>query len=120
MDRQSIVGFILIFIVLVVWMWLNSPQKNQSPDVVVKKSTKDSIKIEQEKAPEFKEIQKPDSLGKYFSNRVKGTERLITIETDLYTVVISSKGGLIRKWELKKYKTWDGYASAVGKSSTRW
>ncbi|MBI5695121.1 MAG: membrane protein insertase YidC [Nitrospirae bacterium] len=31
-------------------------------------------------------------------------ERLITIETDLYTAVISTRGGVIKSWKLKAYK----------------
>ena len=31
------------------------------------------------------------------------------MKTDLYTAEITTKGGLIRKWELAKYKSWDGH-----------
>ena len=30
------------------------------------------------------------------------------ITTDLYTAEVTTKGGLLRKWELHAYKTWDG------------
>ncbi len=110
MDRQSIIGFILIFVVLVAWMWLNSPkQKIKQPDQIVKQGQeKDTVKVVQPKAPEPKEIQQVNPYGKFFSERARGKEKIISIETDNYSAEISSRGGVLRKWELKKFKTWDG------------
>lgn len=53
--------------------------------------------------------QSPQSFGKYFSARVEGNERLIFVETDLYKAIITTRGGLIKEWELKKFTTWNGY-----------
>ena len=110
MDRQSTIGFVLIFIVLVAWMWLNSPQpKPKQPDNITKQEQgKDTVKVVQPKAQEQKETQQVDPYGKFFSARASGKERIIAIETDNYSAEISSRGGVIRKWELKKFKTWDG------------
>jgi YidC/Oxa1 family membrane protein insertase len=111
MDRQSIIGFILIFVVLVVWMWLNSPVQKPKPIEQTVKSgqVKDTIKVNLPKLPEPKEKQETNPYGKFFSDRAKGTEKIISIETDLYSAEVSSKGGVLRKWELKKFKTWDGH-----------
>ena len=49
-----------------------------------------------------------DPLGKFFVGRDKGQEQVITIESDLFIAEISTKGGVVKRWELKKYKTWDG------------
>ncbi len=110
MDRQSIFGFVLIFIILVVWMWINSPQPKQAAPASAKQSpTKDSVKVEPPKKLEVKTSEGSDPYGKFFAERAKGTERILHIETDFYKAEISSKGAVIRKWELKNYKTWDGY-----------
>lgn len=111
MDRQSTIGFILIFVVLVVWMWLNSPVQKPKPIEQTVKSgqVKDTIKVNLPKLPEPKEKQETNPYGKFFSDRAKGTEKIISIETDLYSAEVSSKGGVLRKWELKKFKTWDGH-----------
>ena len=111
MDRQSTVGFILIFIVLVIWMWLNSPVQRPKPIEQPAKPTqmKDTVKENRQKPPEPNEKQEMNPYGKFFSARAKGTEKIISIETDLYAAEVSSKGGVLKKWELKKYKTWDGY-----------
>jgi YidC/Oxa1 family membrane protein insertase len=110
MDRQSILGFVLIFVILVAWMWINSPKPNQpSPAPLKQPAAKDSVKVEQPKKIQVKTSEGPDQYGKFFAERAKGTERIIRVETDLYTAEISSKGAVIRKWELKNYKTWAGY-----------
>jgi YidC/Oxa1 family membrane protein insertase len=110
MDRQSTIGFILIFIVLVAWMWLNSPAQRPKPveQIAKQEQVKDTIKVNQQETQKLKEKQEINPYGKFFSNRAKGTERIISIETDLYSAEISTKGGVLKKWEFKKFKTWDG------------
>jgi YidC/Oxa1 family membrane protein insertase len=110
MDRQSTIGFVLIFVVLVVWMWLNSPIQKPRPVEQSAKSgqLKDTVKINRPEPPKPKEKQEDNPYGKYFSDRVRGTEKIISIETDYYSAEISTKGGVIKKWALKKFKTWDG------------
>ena len=43
-----------------------------------------------------------------FYSASEGKEEFITLENSKLKVVVSSKGGKIRKAELKDYKTWDG------------
>ncbi len=112
MDRNSVIGFILIGIVLMVWMYYNTPQppKMQKPaGDTTEQVQKPTIETKQP-LPLVDEKKLPDTtsmLGKYFSAFNTGTEKIIIIETNYYTAEITTKGGLIRKWELKKYKTWD-------------
>ena len=113
MDRQSILGYILIFVLLVAWMWMNSPKQTQQSQqlkaVATQTMPQDSSKRADTLRTQPKETVQANPLGKFFAGRDKGVERTITIETDLYIADISLKGGLIKRWELKKYKTWDGY-----------
>ncbi len=112
MDRNSVIGFILIGVVLLVWMWYNSPQQSQTQqdkrDTVVQTTETEQLakQIQEEEAAK-KEISVPEQMGKYFSAVAEGEEKIIIIETTHYKAEITSKGGLIRKWELKNYKTWD-------------
>ncbi len=111
MDRNTIIGFVLIGIVLMVWMWMNAPQPEKplltSDSTHVKKTAMDSITTN---TPASKvNIQPPDTLGKYFSSLNRGEEKRFIVETDNYRATISTRGGTIRVWELKKYKTWDQY-----------
>jgi YidC/Oxa1 family membrane protein insertase len=111
MDRQSIFGFILIFVVLVIWMWINSPQPKakQPQQAVNQEHVRDTTKLPQPKVQEPTEVQQAHPYGKYFSERATGKEKIIFIETDNYSAEVSSRGGVLRKWELKKFKTWDGH-----------
>jgi YidC/Oxa1 family membrane protein insertase len=110
MDRQQILGFALIFLLLIVWMIINTPAPKQTTGAPQQtdQTLRDTLKAEISKPQEEPQQQAVDPYGKFFSSRVVGQEKILTIETDLYKAKISSKGGLIREWELKRYKTWDG------------
>lgn len=109
MDKQTTLGFVLIGIVLIVWMWLNAPPPIQHvPGVdsvsVAKKQHQDSLGERPSPPPSGVN---QDSLGRYFSALQTGEEKILVIKTDLYTAELTTRGGLVKKWELKKYQTWD-------------
>jgi YidC/Oxa1 family membrane protein insertase len=110
MDRNATIGFVLIFMLLMVWMYMNSPKpvpiQEQAQQGMVKK---DSLKAVATKPPVQKEQKTQNLVSGYFTARAKGIDRVVTVETDLYRAEFSTKGGLITMWELKGYKTWDGY-----------
>jgi YidC/Oxa1 family membrane protein insertase len=118
MDKQTTLGFILIGLVLIVWMWVQTPSPQQNR-LAVPDSTRVAAQPTQE--PTRREIQPTgspttiahDSLGKYFTPLSFGQEKVLLIKTDLYTAEISTKGGLIRKWTLTKYKTWDQHQTQL-------
>jgi YidC/Oxa1 family membrane protein insertase len=110
MDRQATAGFILIFVVLMVWMYLNAPPPSPPGQAALPDSTKEEIQAEprlvaaEQKQPKAGE----NRFGKFFSDRVAGAERIMTIETDLYKAILSSKGAVLKEWELKGFQTWRG------------
>ncbi|MGE5316333.1 MAG: membrane protein insertase YidC [Acidobacteriota bacterium] len=121
MDKQSTLGFILIALVIMVWMWYSAPkpqpatqQKTQSAQQRTA-ARPDSAQKQALSAPSARRDStqassaRIDSLGKFFSSALQAPERTITIETDKYTAVLSTKGGVIKKWTLKHYQTWDKY-----------
>lgn len=111
MDRQAILGYILIFVLLVAWLWLNSPRPDQQDmarqEVHTQTQPQDSVKQKEREQPR-EMVAMVDPLGKFFPGRGTGSDKVVTIETDLYTAEISTRGGLVKKWALKKYTTWDG------------
>ena len=117
MDKQTTLGFVLIALVLMVWIWWSSPRQNSNPAMnarheAVQDTTEKKVSEPSPQAtppPSASEPAMKDSLGKFFSVAAVGKEQIVTIETDHYIVEISTKGGVIRKWELKDFKTWDGY-----------
>lgn len=105
MDRQSTIGFILIGIILMLWLYWNTPTppppQKQTDTTHIQKEKQfekseqkilDNVQKEEEKDTTFLSIQKP--------------EKIITIETDVAKIELTSKGARIRKYYLKNYETW--------------
>ena len=114
MDKNTTIAFVLIGAILIIWLFINTPeQQKQQPKAkdtttVVEKKT-DVLKEEQkvvgnQEIPTEK-IQEESSLG-IFSNALKDTGRIITIETDLAIYELSTKGANFHKVYLKKFDNW--------------
>lgn len=101
MDRNSTFAFLLIGVILVVWLYWNSPApqppKKKSQTTAVQKDTvkeKPPVKVEESKS-------EPAPF-----NNVSSPEKIVTIETDLSKIELTSKGAQIRRVFLKKFNTW--------------
>ena len=98
-----------------VWMYMNSP----TPTTQVQNSKKiietDSSSIaEKKQIIEIKDsnstqnsLLEENKFGKIFSPFAKGNEKIFRIETKHYIAEFSSKGGMIKKFELKEYNNWN-------------
>lgn len=127
MDRNSIIGIVLIFAVLVIFSLINRPSKKE---IEALKQRQDSIqRVEEIKRQQLAEQEKnktvladtrPDSviaaekakevtdqLG-IFGSFATGTETFYTLENNLVRINLSNKGGKIYSVELKEYKRFDG------------
>ena len=116
MDKQSTLGFILIGVLLLGWMWLQAPSPPEVERIKVDTTAVVPPAVPQakvQKAPEPVVTAPRDTAarewGTAFTGREKGEEKVFTVSSDLYTAHISTRGGVIRKWELKGYKSWDGF-----------
>ncbi|MBA3704981.1 MAG: membrane protein insertase YidC [Bacteroidetes bacterium] len=137
MDKNSILGLLLIGGILIAWMTLSQPSKEelakqqQVQDSILKfedakksKTELDSKQIQTASttiaattllaenssgiiSDSVKAIIKKQTYGD-FANASTGENKIITIENDLMKVNVSSKGGRIASVELKGYKTFDG------------
>ncbi|HOI47705.1 MAG TPA: membrane protein insertase YidC [Prolixibacteraceae bacterium] len=128
MDRNSIIGIILIFAVLVVFSIVNQPSKEE---IEAMKHRQDSIQqVEAAKALQLQQQQQqqqvaeqvvlPDSVVAdqlqqekinqfgIFGAAALGEETFYTLENNLVKLTFSNKGGRIYSVELKEYKTYDG------------
>lgn len=109
MDRNTTSAFILIGLILVVWLYFNSPtppptQPPKADSTLVKRDTTVAKPV-QEAAK--KETERVESAP--FGEIAQQVEKIITIETDLVKLEMTSKGARIRKYYLKKYGTWYRY-----------
>ncbi len=113
MDKRSLLGMAMIAVVVMIWAYWQSTNQPQTPAGLTNDSTKTEIVSENKASEEpTADVSGDSSLafrkyGQFFSNFAEGNEKIITVETELYTAKISSKGGVIKKWTLKKYNKWD-------------
>ena len=121
MDRNTITGFILIFLILMVWQYTSAP----TPAEIAQKRTRDSLERVRIVADSLAQIAPtaptttenevvenlPDSVkiaqasGKFgiFGPASIGTEQIFKLSNDLVDITFSNKGGKIKEVELKKY-----------------
>lgn len=103
----------MIAVFVMVWAYWQSMNQPATPVGLNNDTTQTATVNEKRVEPKQDIIDYKDSanvdrhFGKHFSKFSEGNERIITIETDLYTAKISSKGGVIKKWTLKQYNKWD-------------
>ena len=123
-DLNSIIGFVLIFIILIGMLYLNKPSEEE-----IKAAEK--AKQEQVDADAKKEANKPevtttpeedynvsDSLGMekakaqlgafaYSAKYANDTNKFTVLENEVLSLKISKKGGYIHEALLKQFKTYD-------------
>jgi len=121
MDRRSIIGFILIGVVLMFWLYWNSSTTKTPPPPPKKQ---DSVVSQTQKVDTGltanKETLKKDSIsnsaGSIFSKSVAGfstdslkpaAEKIILIENKKVSLEFTNYGGTLKKFTLKDFKTWD-------------
>lgn len=116
MDRNTTIAFILIGAILVIWLFINTPQQTDHPSPpkdttsVMKSQKEDVQETEAEKetvSPKKTDQNLPDntSLGMFTEKRLE-SGRIITIETDLAIYELSTMGGNFHKVFLKEFNNW--------------
>lgn len=129
MDRNSILGIVLIFAILVVFSIINQPSKEE---IEAARHRRDSIAmVEAERAKQLEQQQQqvlqaepeeiaiPDSLAEsnqlqekidqfgIFGTAALGEQEFYTLENNLMKITFTNKGGRIYSVELKNYQTHD-------------
>lgn len=126
MDKNSILGIILIAAILIIWGVVQAPNKKE---LEAKRRIADSLRIAEQARiladtaarPSFQAdtvkqiVAVPDSsihqtlVNEYgeFAGSAAGENKFYLIENDLLKLKVSSKGGRPYSVELKKYKTFN-------------
>lgn len=132
MDKKSLIGLGLIAVILITWLALSGPTKEQ---IARNKQIKDSIELaaklqeeELKKAAQAIAItQKKDtiilsdsaklvyktSIYKDFAPATIGENKIYTLENNVMKLYISSKGAKVAKVELKKYNRYGQNAPLI-------
>ncbi len=121
MDKNQVVGIVLIFALLMAWQQFFAPspealeadQRRQDSIANIEQQLADTADAVELNSPNTAEapVAVPDSVlllqrsGAYgaFAAATMGEEEMITLENDLMTVSVSTKGGNIDKVVLKKH-----------------
>lgn len=106
MDRNSVIGFALIAAIMIVWLQFMKPEqklgleKATAPREALQKTPTDSLPAP---SPAMAAATaKADSFGSFAQASV-GTEKTITVNNDLFTAKLSSKGATLKSLVLKKH-----------------
>lgn len=127
MDKNTILGFLLIAAIVIGFTWLNKPSEEQ---MALRKRYNDSIAVVQQQQKQTQSIQdstkqmlaiadstalqndsaatalRSDAYGD-FSASAFGEEKFYTLENEVLKIVLSNKGGRVYSAELKKFKAQD-------------
>lgn len=129
MDRNSIIGFVLIALVLVGYSYFTAPTKEQLAEqqhqrdsiALVEQQAQDNLKQQTtatttaaaaadtatvQLSDSAKQIGFQNQLGS-FATAATGTKQSFVLENEKLKLTISSVGGKIERVELKDYKTHD-------------
>ncbi len=127
MDRNTIIGIVLIFALFIVWQqFFVAPEAKKKAEA--QKRMQDSIALAQKQQKDSATtLQRPDTAGNQpigktaepqvdsmknaqhvanfgpFANAASGKEELVTLENDVFKITFSNKGGRIVEAELKKF-----------------
>jgi YidC/Oxa1 family membrane protein insertase len=123
MDRNSIIGLVLIFIILITFAYVNQPSETELKDAKHKRDSIAWVQAREDSAQRVMLVQqlRKDSTAatgfdssaansRYgiFAAFAGGKETFTTIENDEIRVTLTSKGGRVYSVQLKKHKRSDG------------
>lgn len=123
MDRNTIIGIVLIFLLFYVWAKMNAPTEDQLAEMQRVKDSitlaeqipldpPESIQLDREIAPSQVDVERGDSVQDLvlkrdfgiFAEAAKGVSQQQVLENDLLKVTFDSKGGRIISAEIKTYQ----------------
>ena len=112
MDRNTIIGFVLLGVLLFTYLFTATKSNQQLEKQRMREADSLAFVKKQQEARQVKQdsvktkVATGDSLTG-FNKAIGGTEKLLTIENALLKIVFSNKGGQPREVVLKKFKLYD-------------
>ncbi len=121
MDRNTVIGLVLIFVILIGFGYLNSPSKEERETMQRKSDSLAQVRIDNEiKRQEAEKLAnaqmkedtalRRDQMARLgaFASAMEGEKRFVTLENEVMRVKVSTLGGRIYSVELKDYTTYSG------------
>lgn len=115
MDRNTVIGFVLIGLLMMGMFWFNSTGQKQAQ--AIQKRHDDSVALANPKKTDpvaqamdsanKESVRKVQSAGSY-QNTINQPEVLTTAENEVFKITFTNKGAQPKTVELKKHKKFDG------------
>ena len=116
MNKDTIIGFVLIAVVLIGFSWYNQPsaeeieaaRKQDSIETVMKeKAVKEQQVAAQAKQAAVDSMALNDTTA-LFHQAMSGTSQKVVLKNDKLELTLNTKGGVVRKAVIKNFKSIDG------------
>ena len=105
MDRNSVIGLVLIGLIMIVWMQFMAPERNPVQDMTAVDITAVEETVNGRNnvpASAMQDAGGTDNFGE-FADVARGEEKVITIDNELFTAVFSSRGATLKSMVLKEH-----------------
>lgn len=111
MNRDTIIGFVLIALVLIGFSWYNSPSKEEieaarlqdSIAAVQQDNAKKAAQRQAEEQQKKEEAAKTDSSALFYG-ALNGTSQKVVLKNTKLELTLDTKGGIIKKAKILDYK----------------
>ncbi|MBE6249308.1 MAG: membrane protein insertase YidC [Prevotella sp.] len=117
MNRDTIIGFVLIAVVLIGFSWYNQPSAEEieaarKQDSIAAVMKEKAAKEQQIAAQKKQETKAADSISTdttaLFHQAMSGTSQKVVLKNSKLELTLDTKGGVIRKAVIKDFKSIDG------------
>ncbi len=115
MDRNTVIGFVLLAILLFFYMYISSKNSQElmrksrleQDSIALVTAKKNAAAAAASRATNTAVKQPVIDTADGFNKALYGKPQLVTLETDLLKVVFNTRGGQPESVELKKYQSYD-------------
>ena len=116
MNKDTIIGFVLIAVVLIGFSWYNQPSAEEieaarvqdSIESVMKEKAVQEQKIAQEKRQVAVDSAALSDTTALFHQAMNGTSQKVVLKNSKLELTLDTKGGVIKKAVIKDFKSIDG------------
>ena len=116
MNKDTIIGFVLIAVVLIGFSWYNQPSAEEieaarvqdSIESVMKEKAVQEQKIAQEKQQVAVDSAALSDTTALFHQALNGTSQKVVLKNSKLELTLDTKGGVIKKAVIKDFKSIDG------------
>ena len=116
MDKNTIIGFVLIAVVLFGFTWYNQPSQEEMEAMRVQDSIETVVKKKAEEQQKLAEIQRKAEAARkvvedstlLFHNAMQGTVQKVTLSNDKLELTLTSRGAVVEKAVIKGFEDNEG------------